>query len=91
MLLMISPQKQAIQLILSTLLYSCAQTCSTYIPHLQATVLTPTPEGKVPGSLSETGQGLQFTGEDWIPFSSQLFILNQTISLLLLQLHLSHK
>ena len=44
------------------------------------TMLTPTPEGKVSGSLIETGQGLQFTGEDRIHLASQ------TISLLL-----SHK
>ena len=49
-------------------------------------MLTPTPEGKVPGSLNETGQGLQITEEDWIPF--QLSILNLTISL---QMILSHK
>ena len=40
------------------------------------TMLTPTPEGKVSGSLIETGQGLQFTGEDRIHLASQ------TISLL---------
>ena len=30
-------------------------------------MLTHTPEVKVPGSLNETGQGLQITEEDWIP------------------------
>jgi hypothetical protein len=42
-------------------------------------ILTPTPEGKVPDSLRETGRGLQLTEEDWNPF--QLSILNLTISL----------
>ena len=34
------------------------------------TMLTLTPEGKVPDSLRETGQGLQFIGEDWITLAS---------------------
>ena len=49
-------------------------------------MLTPTPEGKAPGSLSETGRGLQLTEEDWIP--PQLSILNKTI---FLQIFLFHK
>ena len=49
-------------------------------------MITPTPEGQVQGSLSETGQGLQLSEEDCFP--SQLSILNLTISL---QLILSHK
>ena len=73
---MIPNTMKAIQMILSTLLNSYVQMCSTYILHLQATVFTPTPEGKVPDSLSETGQELQFTVEDLIPFALQLFILN---------------
>ena len=55
------------------------------------TMLNPTPEGKVPaGTFRETGQGLQFTEEDWvwIPLASQLSILNQTI---FPQVVLSHK
>ena len=55
------------------------------------TMLTPTPEGKVPaGTFREIGQWLQFTEEDWvwIPLASQLSILNQTICP---QVVLSHK
>ena len=57
------------------------------------TMLTPTPEGKVPAdTFRETGQGvgLQFTEEDWvwILLASQLSILNQTFYP---QVVLSHK
>ena len=49
-------------------------------------MLTPTQEGKVQGSLRETGRRLQLLEEDLIP--PQLFILDETISL---QILLSHK
>ena len=59
---------------------------NTAATKVMVVMLTPTPEGKVPDSLRETGRGLQLTEEDWNPF--QLSTLNLTISLKMI---LSHK